>query len=172
GLSNPHTVDYILDFMKKRSSDFLCLLETKTISPRLHYFYAKLNHSWEWVVIPSNGFLGGILVHWKHSVGSVTPVVVSRWALHLVIPTKGMTWIQSTIYNSQVISDHKNLWKPLLYSPWLLNGDFNAITGPEKHWGGDFSNYSSKANLFSKFIFDNNLHDLGFSRVCFTWCNA
>lgn len=41
------------------------------------------------------------------------------------------TWILTIIYNSQVLSEHKRLWKSLskiivFNSSWLLNGDFNV----------------------------------------------
>lgn len=65
GLSNPRIVDRILDFLKKKNSNFLCLVETKTSVSRLQHFCVKLNHNWEWTAIPYTGFLGGILVLWK-----------------------------------------------------------------------------------------------------------
>lgn len=89
---------------------------------------------------------------WRRSIGSVTPIAVSRWALHLMISSNDFTWILSTIYNSQVLSDHKKLWHFLskmsnLDYPWLLNGDFNAITAPDEHRDGEFVNYFLKATL-------------------------
>lgn len=38
--------------------------------------------------------------------------------------------------------------------------------------GESFSHYASKSTLFSNFILDNNLFDLGFSGSWFTWCNS
>lgn len=62
GLSNPHIVDRIKNFMKNQKPDFICLVGTKSIAPRIHHFYAKLKHCWEWAAILSNGFSSGIIV--------------------------------------------------------------------------------------------------------------
>lgn len=92
GLSNPHTMDHIQDIMKNKRPNFLCLVETKTTTPRTLYFCAILNHCWDWVVIPSNGLSGRILVIWNLLVGNVTAVVVSRLVLHLVLSSSNKTW--------------------------------------------------------------------------------
>lgn len=132
---------------------------------------------WEWPAIPSNGLSGGILVLWKHSLGNVTRVAISRHALHLVITSRDCTWILSIIYNSQVLSDQTHLWHSLAGISTLNfpshHGDFNGITSLKEHRGGIFfPYYASKAGAFSNFIFDNNLLDLGFSGSIFTWCNG
>lgn len=59
-----------------------------------------------------------------------------------------------------------------LNTPWLLNGDFNAISKFDEHRGGSFKHYFLKSISFSKFITDNCLFDLGFSGSGFTWCNG
>lgn len=153
GLSKPHAMD------------------------RIRNICDKINHCWHWAAIPSNGFSGGIIMLWKRDLGRVTPVVVSRFALHLVISSNEETLILTTIYNSQILFEHKGLWKSLsklshLSLPWLLNGDFNAIIDSNKHKGGSFRNYALKSSCFSNFITNNNLHDLAFSGPRFIWCNG
>lgn len=177
GLSNPRTMDRIKDLMRSYKPDFICLLETKLSSHRIHSFCVKFNRSWAWAAIPSLGLSGGILVLWKKAIGLVTPVASSRLALHLVITSDNISWILTSIYNSQALSHQKRLWRTLsrfsaLSLPWLLNGDFNAILNQNEHFGGSFTYYASKSTHFSEFIFKNSLHDLEFSGSPFTWCNG
>lgn len=177
GISNTRSMDYIKDIMARLKPDFICLVETKSNSIRIQRFCARFSRHWVWAAVPSNGYSGGIIVLWKRFNGIVTPVASSRMALHLIITTSEDSWILSTIYNSQVLSEHKNLWKSLsglsqLDSPWLLTGDFNDIMFEEEHKGGSFRNYSSKSKAFTTFIQSNNLLDLGFTGSCFTWCNG
>lgn len=108
-LSNLHTMDRIHSIMKNKKPDFVCLVKTKATIPKVHRFCDKIM-GWGCAAIPSNGIFGGIIVLWKRGIGRVTPVVVSRLALHHVIYSKDETWILTTIYNSQSLSQHKNLW--------------------------------------------------------------
>lgn len=129
------------------------------------------------MAIPSLGLSGDILVLWKSDIGLVTPVAISILALHLVITTNGFSWILTTIYNSQVLIHQKRLWRSLscfsaLNLPWILTGDFNAILNQNEHFGGSFSYYAPKSTLFSDFISNNGLLDLGFLGSPFTWCNG
>ena len=177
GLSNVHTVNRVKDVMARLKPNLVCLVETKASPERVYRFCSKIMHKWEWVAISSLGLSGGILVLWRKKVGDVTLVVNSRLALHLVITTKDQSWVLTTVYNSQVISDHKRLWNSLnvfntLQSPWLLTGDFNAITNQDEHKGGSFHHYYSKSRSFNKFITDNSLFDLGYIGSPYTWCNC
>ncbi|KAJ0969863.1 hypothetical protein J5N97_022740 [Dioscorea zingiberensis] len=107
----------------------------------------------------------------------VTPIAISRFSLHLIISSeKPKEWVLSVVYNPQNIQLQKALWQDLrffskLSLPWILLGDFNAILNPTEHRGGNFDHYSAKAKLFSDFINENQLFDLGFIGSPFTWCN-
>lgn len=100
GLSTSSTMDRIQDFMKTSKPDFNCLVETKTIIPRIHRFCTNLNRCWDWAAIPSNGFFGGIIIFWNRSICFITPVAVNRSALHLVVSSNDNSWILTSIYNS------------------------------------------------------------------------
>lgn len=63
----------------------------------------------------------------------------------------------------------KELGKVVDY-PWMLIGDFNQILNKtEKKGGKRFG--SKRAKAFAHMIEECELHDLGFSRPRFTWCN-
>lgn len=175
-MSNFRTIDFLLNFLNNLNLDLVCLVDTKSNADRIHHFYNRLTDRWEWDVIPLNGYSRGIVVLWKRLVVIVTLVAVSRSAFHLIISNSDDSWILTTVYNSHVLSDHRWLWFSLfgislLNSPCLLTDDFNAISNMTEYRGGSFKNYSSKLNLFSSFISNNNLIDLGFVGPCFTWCN-
>lgn len=150
--------------MTSLKPDFICLIEMKSNSSPAHCFCDKFSKSWGWVAIPSNGLSGEIIVLWNRIVGFVTPMAISRSGVHLIISSSVDTWIFTTVYNTQVFSKHKKLWRSLngisiLNSPWLLTRDFNAICNNEVHRGGSFRNYASKLKSFMSFILDNNLID-------------
>lgn len=114
GLSNSRTVEYLFDIMHRLKPDFICLLETKTNSDRILRFCNRLKPRWDWATILASGFSGGILILWRQQVGCVTPIAISKLALHLVITTSFDSWVLFAIYNSQMLSDHKALWTPSL----------------------------------------------------------
>ncbi|XP_039130843.1 uncharacterized protein LOC120267217 [Dioscorea cayenensis subsp. rotundata] len=97
-------------------------------------------------------------------------------SLNLVVSSAEGSWILSVIYNSQVISYHRLLWRTLagvnnIHLPWLLAGDFNAVLSVHDFKGGTSNSYDYKSRLFSNFVNSANLLDLGFVGSRFTWCN-
>lgn len=99
GLSNSITIDYIQDIMARLKPNFLCLVETKSNTDRTLRFCNIFKKNWDWAPIPSIGFSGGIIVLWQKFAGVVTPIALSRFALHLIISNANDTWILTTIYN-------------------------------------------------------------------------
>lgn len=107
----------------------------------------------------------------------VTPLVKSRYVLHLVVTNaKNEFWIISTVYNSSRIKAQYSVWHELsgmasINLPWILIGDFNAITSLNEFQGGSQIYYRRKDHVFSDFIISNNLLDVNFIGSNFTWCN-
>lgn len=64
-----------------------------------------------------------------------------------------------------------HVWLPSIF-PWVIVGDFNAITFTDKHKGCTFHYYGRKAFLFNNFISNNSLIDVGFSSSMYSWCNG
>lgn len=90
--------------MKKIKPIIFCLVETKADGDRLSRFCSKLGKRWNWAAIIADAFSGGIIAIWNKNLGSVTPMVKSRFALHLVITTNNAkSWIMSIVYNSNRI---------------------------------------------------------------------
>lgn len=125
----------------------------------------------------SDGFSGGIIILWHKNVGLVTPIAVSKHALHIIISSvSNKNLVLSLVYNSLLFRKQCFLWQELskltsLNIPWLILGDFNSILHRSEHKRGSFTYYDSKARFFPDFIEGNNLMDLNFSGSSFTWCN-
>lgn len=64
-----------------------------------------------------------------------------------------------------------HVWLPSIF-PWVIVGDFNAITFTDKHKGTTFHYYGRKAFLFNNFISNNSLIDVGFTSSMYSWCNG
>ncbi|XP_039145509.1 uncharacterized protein LOC120282722 [Dioscorea cayenensis subsp. rotundata] len=177
GVSSPDTTSRILYLLKKLKPAIFCLVETRANDNRLQRFCSKIKDPWKWVAVLAEGFSGGIIIIWNKNIGVVTPLVSSRYALHLVVTASNSnSWILSTIYNSNVIHNQRLLWKELsgmnsLNLPWVIMGDFNSIISKEEHRGGSNYYYSRKASVFAEFIASNNLLDVNFVGSSYTWCN-
>lgn len=113
----------------------------------------------------------------EKTIGQVTPIVVSRCALHIIISTNSTnSFIVSVVYNSNHFCKQCLLWHELskissLCLPLLILRDFNSILHRSEHSGGLFGCYDRKACFFLDFAENNNLVDLNFSGTPFTWCN-
>lgn len=77
--------------------------------------------------LDGSGLFGGIIVLWSWHVGLVTIVVISRLALHLVSSNSEGSWILTTVYKSQVLSEHKLLWN-------FLSGISHLNSPLASHW--------------------------------------
>lgn len=177
GVSGCDTISRIRRLLVKHKPLLCCLVETRADEVRLRRFCAKLGKEWEWAAVAANGYSGGIIVLWKRQVGCVTPMAISRFALHLVISDNSNSdWFVSVIYNDSRVSGQRRLWHELsglssLNLAWVIIGDFNSIVHGDEHKGGLFRYYACKARLFSNFIAVNGLLEVGYTGSAFTWCN-
>lgn len=125
----------------------------------------------------ATSYSGGIITLWKRHISCVTPVAISRKALHLVISDfNNASWVISTICNNSRVRGQRLFWQELLglsslNLAWIIIDDFNFILYDNEHRGGSYRYYACKARLFSKFIASNDLLDVGFIGPDFTWCN-
>lgn len=97
-------------------------------------------------------------------------------SLNLVISSKEGPWILSIFYNSQILAAQKLLWNTLTditttRIPWLLIGDFNSVLSNQDFKGGSSRSYTFKSSFFNTFVNSNNLVDIGFVGLHFTWSN-
>lgn len=104
GVPSRDTTSQIFQMLKDLKPLILCLVETRTDKVRLDRLCAKVGRKWCWATIEVEGYLGAIIAIWKKHIGLVTPIVKSRYALHLVISTvENKDLMLSVIYNSNLI---------------------------------------------------------------------
>lgn len=175
GIMGRDTSARIFALITKLDPLICCLVETRADSLRLDRFSPKINKRCDLAAIEANGYSSGILVFWKKKhIGRVTPMAASQFVLHLISHSKN--WILSMVYNSCRIRNQCLLWSKLsgmtpLNIPWIIIGYFNAISGMHEYKGKHHFHYLGKARYFSSFISSNNLMDINFTSLRFTWCN-
>lgn len=158
----------ICRIMKDKRVDIFALVETRANEDPIYRLCTQFVKFWNWVSIPATGYSGGIIVFWLKTLGRIFLVAYSHRALHLIFSSSAdHPWIISVVYNAQHLSFQQKLWKELslvqrLDLPWIVLGDFNAITSQSEHKGSNFSYYARKAYFFSKFISDNALLDVSY----------
>lgn len=85
GISAIDTSSRVLCLIRKFNPIIVSLVETRANSDRVDRFCKKVPKHWEWAAILADGFSGGIFVLWNKAIGMVTPIAVSRRALHIII---------------------------------------------------------------------------------------
>ena len=87
---------------------------------------------------------------------------------------RGSSCLITAVYASPVPTVRKQLWINLnrlasgMGDPWLIGGDFNAFIHASEKMGGS-SRRQGTCSLFSEWINNNSLYDLGFKGTKFTW---
>lgn len=83
-------------------------------------------------------------------------------------------WLLTIVYGNMTHGLRKHLWSTLsrsnlnLEGPWLVTGDFNAVTSTNEV--GDSKKFSqARCASFMGWIFEEGLLDLGFLGTRFTW---
>lgn len=101
GVSARDTSSRVFRLIRSHKPVVVCLVETRANADRLDLFCRKVSKNWDWAAILSDGFSGGLIVLWHKSIGVVSPISVSKRALHIIISTNSSkTFLISAIYNS------------------------------------------------------------------------
>lgn len=167
-ISGVNTWNMIKFLIHKHKLQLICFMESRANISRIRRFCYRFSVRWNWAAKEADGFLGGIICIWHIEIGLVTPIIKSKFVLHLVISQiTRTTWILTIVYNGHHLAIQKLLWVELfgmsqINLPWLVIGDFNAISSFVEHKGGAFHYHANKARLFSNFMADNSLLDIGF----------
>ena len=120
------------------------------------------------------GFSGGIWIFWNENI-DVEILENHRQYIHMQVDDRrGTNCLITAIYASPVPTVRKQLWINLnrlalgMGDPWLIGGDFNAFIHASEKMGGS-SRRQGTCSLFSEWINNNSLYDLGFKGTKFTW---
>ncbi|KAL0910144.1 hypothetical protein M5K25_021087 [Dendrobium thyrsiflorum] len=104
-----------------------------------------LGTDWEFFLVPSNGFSGGILILWRSDLATFTVLKDSEQCVigELHVFNKGV-WVIATVYGSKDVDDKR---------------------------GGRKFSFSQGPKEMRDFMLGNDLHDIGFVGPRYTWCN-
>lgn len=109
-------------------------------------------------------------------VWTVQPANSSDQYLSLMVSWKrGASWLLTAVYGSPRYAARAGLWEAMhemsatMDCPWMLVGDFNAVTSDQERWGSTSLSPPRGAVEFASVIVECELIDLGFMGPCFTW---
>lgn len=119
---------------KEHNPMIICLIEIRAYFDRIDRFCSRFARHWNWAAITVEGYYsGGIITLWQDRLGCVTPIIKSKFILHMVISNLTLTnMVISVVYNILKIQIQRKVWKELsklnsLETPWCLIGDFNYL---------------------------------------------
>ncbi|KAG8654139.1 hypothetical protein MANES_05G103750v8 [Manihot esculenta] len=128
-----------------------------------------------WIRVESLGFSGGVWIFWTENNFSIQLIESHpQFVTCKVLPVSGISWNLCFIYASSYSPCRRILWTDLkldsgdLSDEWMALGDFNCVPFQYELQGYSTFNISG-AKLFSDWIFDNGLLDMGFEGLAFTW---
>lgn len=91
---------------------------------------------------------------------------------------KSSDWFVSFVYGSPTTHLRRKLWEDMklqnfhISGPWIVLGDFNCVLSANEVSNNHSFSYNN-ASSFAKWVFEEELLDLGFSGQTFTWmCGA
>ncbi|XP_071905810.1 uncharacterized protein [Coffea arabica] len=124
-----------------------------------------------------SGLAGGLAMLWKQEL-KVKKVLFTSFTIELLIDDSeiGAEWWCIYVYASADASIRREQWKVIARrrciwgESWAIMGDLNDIRSNAEKWGG-----RQRADVsfqdFNSFINGNELVDISYERVPWTWCN-
>ncbi|KAL5717241.1 hypothetical protein ACHQM5_010283 [Ranunculus cassubicifolius] len=128
-------------------------------------------------VVPAEGTKGGLAMFWKEGL-NVDILFSSRNHITGMFTDFSLNnpWYFTFIYGHPVSAKRKLIWNEVrsltkfIKGPWVILGDFNAITRLSEKQGGR-AVISHSMEEFNDLIDEVGLIDLGFTGPKFTWSN-
>ena len=176
GVGSPLTVPQLREVVRLHSPSLVFLSETKKKKSFLNSVKQWIKFDNVFVVDPV-GLAGGLAVLWNKEL-KVKKVLFTSFTIELLIDDSelGAEWWCICTYASVDARVRKGQWEVLARrrciwgESWAIMGDLNDITSNAEKWGGrrraDVSFHDS-----TSFINGNELVDIGFEGVPWTWCN-
>ncbi|KAF9623853.1 hypothetical protein IFM89_005438 [Coptis chinensis] len=176
GMGSPEAIRSVPALVKKVDPDVLFLVETKLLYKKLKHVQKKLKYPQVYVV-DHVGRSGGLAVLYKDNI-SFLVVDGNKNAIFgtFLNYLSNVSWPVSFIYGDPVAHKRIAVWNYLrdlrnvLSGPWLILGDFNAITSLSEKEGGN----PTPSRYIDDFVFlmeDLEMADLGYHGPAFTWLN-
>ncbi|XP_020266575.1 uncharacterized protein LOC109842073 [Asparagus officinalis] len=157
----------------------MAIIETKVKASKIPNITKKIQGNWEWFSNADNSSKARIMILWDPN---ILEVYIDKFsAQHITCSVKSLDGrvecLVSSIYGHNHQATRKALWQDLLQiqqtvvnKPWILSGDFNAITGQEDKIGGAAVTEAETTD-FREFIDKCHLSHLKTEGCHYTWNN-
>lgn len=136
-----------------------------------------VGRDWEFIFQPAIGRAGGILVVWKSNVIFFHALFqTNQCIMGKLKGVNAINWEVAVVYADNNRFIRRQVWEDIsknhnLESRLLVVGDFNCIMAQEEKKGVKAFYFSLAASDMGNFMATNDLVDLGFSSLAFTWTN-
>ncbi|XP_027067539.1 uncharacterized protein [Coffea arabica] len=177
GAGGPLTISQLKEVLHLHFPNIMFLCETKNQERYMKQVQKRVNFENRFVVNPK-GRAGGLALFWKEDV-VLLGVQGSDWYIAAIVVEKETNddWWLVGIYASTEDRVRKHQWKTIEEKKrewgekWAVMGDFNDISSNGEKWGGRERSEGSFRD-FNNFISGNELVDIGFVGVPWTWSNT
>lgn len=174
GATSPTFRRAFLEYKRLFKPDIFCIMEPRVSGTHADAICGRLGFD-NWIRVESLGFSGGIWIFWIENNFTIQLIEFHpQFVACKVLPVSGVSWNLCFIYASPYSPCRRILWTDLkldsvdLSDEWMALGDFNCVPFQSELQGYSTFNIS-RAKLFSDWIFDNGLLDMGFEGSTFTW---
>ncbi|XP_050207366.1 uncharacterized protein LOC126656792 [Mercurialis annua] len=177
GLNDPIKQSEMKNLIVSKSLYAMGILETRVRPVNFDKVW-KSCKLFKWNVINNNSFseLGRIWITYDPALIQISNITYSAQCIQCEVNWENNEFLWSVAYGSNDEIDSKNLWRELMNfrstnrGPWLVMGDFNAMTNAGEKIGGNDS-FEHSGEDFLQCINDCNLSELKKFGCEFTWTN-
>ncbi|XP_020682982.1 uncharacterized protein LOC110099978 [Dendrobium catenatum] len=156
---------------------FVGLVETMVDEISRKDVNALVGPCWDFAHFPASWRSDGLLVLWRNDKIQFEMVRMFDQALvgHLVFPNCEK-WCLAVVYAGKDYHTRRGLWEVLSSCidaelPVIVGGDFNCCLDQSEKKGGRRFGFSIVSQEMVALLIDNDLHDLGFTGLKYTWSN-
>ncbi|XP_020251079.1 uncharacterized protein LOC109828510, partial [Asparagus officinalis] len=155
------------------------LLETKIKESKLSNSVKRITNDWKWLSNVRNSSKARILILWDPRILDTQIVNISDQQITCAVKSFDgrLDCVISSVYGFNQMEGRKELWADLIHIqksignvPWLICGDFNAMTDKDDKLGGVVLSDSDTRD-FSNCIADCHLNHMKTLGCFYTWNN-
>lgn len=176
GIGNNETAGHLKYLIKQHKVNFLGVVEPKISGRKAEQTCKRLGfdgcHR-----IEASGMRGGIWLLWQKNSFTITVLQESSQFLHVCVSNlNNERWVLTIIYRNPSSVEGRSFWNNMrelansIRDPWLLIGDFNAITNSNESSGS--GGLLNRRFRFAEWINELGLIDLGFVGSKYTWARG
>lgn len=178
GLNGRARRDSVREFVSQEHASIVCLQETKLQVVSVAIASEILGTMFDYVVLPSLGAAGGIMLGWRTDMWSISGVRVDHFSLSALltnVASNSDPWWITIVYGPQLQAEKQLFLGELLLvrsscaGAWLLCGDFNMICHAEDKNTRRLDHRGMRR--FMSFLHGANVEELHLSGRRFTWSN-